>query len=199
MTKSKTPTTHDDTQAAEPEREEPTTTNSEPRSRRTNKRRPNSVTRSDKGTRRKSYDASRRIDRKTEAEIVQLASKGLSVQQIVRTTGRSQNLVSKVLAHYTGLLKELEHVSEYRRGRADLLAAGQLLAIKSMSDKEVLAKASYNQLAYGFTQLFTAERLERGQSTGNTQTFTTVRLEHIPSGRGEEVEISTAPQPEKKE
>jgi hypothetical protein len=57
-------------------------------------------------------------------------------------------------------------VQDYVQQRANILAAKQINILESVDDKR-LADATLNNLAFAFTQLYNAERLERGLSTEN--------------------------------
>lgn len=123
--------------------------------------------RTDKGSKRKAYNASNRLSRKQEAEIIQLVAKDISIQDTAVIVGCSKHAVENVLRDYDLLLRELGTIKDYRAGRKDILTAAESLLIKSIGDTEKIAKASLNNVAYAFTQVHTARRLEEGRSTSN--------------------------------
>jgi hypothetical protein len=70
------------------------------------------------------------------------------------------------------VFSELENIEAYQSVRKDLLTATELVLLKSLNDPEKLNKASANAIAYSFSQIFSARRLESGQSTQNVATQT---------------------------
>ena len=64
-------------------------------------------------------------------------------------------------------LPEPEEVELYNQQRAELLSQAELVLLKQIFDADKLAKASINNIAYAFTQVFQARRLESNQSNIN--------------------------------
>jgi transcriptional regulator with XRE-family HTH domain len=56
---------------------------------------------------------------------------------------------------------------DYKKYRGDILSQAQIPLITAIVDPKRIKKANINNLGYAFTQLYNAERLERGLSTEN--------------------------------
>lgn len=86
----------------------------------------------------------------------------LSVRQIAKLQGVSKSAIANRIKD----LLPTQETEIYKKNKADILAHTQLKLITNMDDKR-LKKASVNNLAYAFQNLYSCERLERGQSTSN--------------------------------
>lgn len=109
--------------------------------------------------------------RKT-AKVLELRARGLSQSEIAGAVGLSETRVKQLIQQFKPVFTELENIEAYQAVRRDLLSATELLLLKSLNDPEKLSKASANQIAYSFGQIFSARRLEAGQSTSNVATQT---------------------------
>lgn len=56
---------------------------------------------------------------------------------------------------------------DYEGKRLQILNAAEMLILKEIFDRRKLQKASLNNLAYAFSQIHNARRLEEGKSTAN--------------------------------
>jgi len=111
---------------------------------------------------------------KTTTKILEYRLAGLSTPAISRAAGVSRSTVSETLKKFEPVFKKLRQVAEYQDVRKELLSATELQMLESMQDKDKLEKASINNLAYAFTQVFSARRLEANQSTANVHSQTQV-------------------------
>jgi hypothetical protein len=118
-----------------------------------------------------SATAERLPDRKTRRRpllkrAVELRLRGLSYDDIATKLGVAKSTVHEQLSGVFDLL-DPERVNAYREHRVTLLDALELKMLGALSDDERIAKASLNNAAFTFTQVFNARRLESGQSTAN--------------------------------
>ena len=94
--------------------------------------------------------------------------KHLSHRQIGALYGVTPSAVTRALRPFRQLIRrDPEVVSAYRQHEAALLDAVRLELVLNMLSEDRLAKASVNNLALAFRQVFDAGRLLRGQATGN--------------------------------
>ncbi len=109
----------------------------------------------------------------TLANIIKLRMQGANGAEIGRYFGVTKQTISERIQ---GIWDKLDHdkLEAYRVNRVNLLEAGELEILSYMGKSEVLAKASGNNLAYMFTQLHTARRLESDLSTSNVALHTIV-------------------------
>lgn len=112
------------------------------------------------------------IPRKKVSRIVELHLKNVSRRDIAVTEQLSPTTVQKVLNDFKPFFKEIPNLDKFKACKADILDAALLMLLKTMMSQDRLDKASVNNLAYAAQQMFTMSRLERGQSTSNTQTVT---------------------------
>lgn len=109
---------------------------------------------------------------KKTAKVLELRARGLSQSEIAGAVGLSETRVKQLIQQFKPVFSELENIEAYQSVRKDLLSATELLLLKSLNDPEKLQKASANAIAYSFSQIFSARRLESGQSTSNVTTQT---------------------------
>lgn len=112
------------------------------------------------------------IHRKKVSRIVELHLKNVSNRDIASTEQISHQTVQNVLNDFKPFFKEIPNLDKFKTVKADILDAALLMLLKSMMDQDKIEKASVNNLAYAAQQVFSMSRLERGQSTSNTQTVT---------------------------
>jgi len=91
----------------------------------------------------------------------------LSWAEIAKIGNTSAPNVIQRYNRFVANLPEPEEVELYNQQRAELLTQAELTLLKQIFDKEKLAKASINNIAYAFTQVFQARRLESNQSNIN--------------------------------
>lgn len=118
-------------------------------------------------------------DRKV-ANILAMSLKQVPANQISRVVGMSPGSVEEKIKKFSSVFKELKNVPNYRNGRADLLDAAELLALKNVVSK--MDKGSLRECVYAFDKVFTAGRLTRGESTANhshKHSFTSPQLKEI--------------------
>lgn len=106
---------------------------------------------------------------KKTAKVLELRARGLSQSEIAGAVGLSETRVKQLVQQFKPVFSELENIEAYQSVRKDLLSATELVLLKSLNDPEKLSKASANGIAYSFSQIFQARRLETGQSTQNVQ------------------------------
>jgi predicted transcriptional regulator len=126
-----------------------------------------------KGGRPKGRKNSREVIQvKKTAKVLELRARGLSQSEIAGAVGLSETRVKQLVQQFKPVFSELENIEAYQSVRKDLLTATELVLLKSLNDPEKLNKASANAIAYSFSQIFSARRLESGQSTQNVATQT---------------------------
>lgn len=91
----------------------------------------------------------------------------LSYRQIATQLAQPPASIHRALVDLCSLLDQPERLDTYQDARGALLSAVEERLIGSLVDSEALSKASLNNRAYAFTQIFNARRLETGQSTNN--------------------------------
>jgi predicted transcriptional regulator len=91
----------------------------------------------------------------------------LTFAEIAKTLGVPKSTVHAALHRLNKLVPDPETVKAFEGVQASILTSAQEQLLSSLLDPAKLEKASLNNLAYGFTQLFTAHRLLTGASTQN--------------------------------
>lgn len=91
----------------------------------------------------------------------------LPITEIARIHGVSKQAISQACQRLDEIVPDLETLHAYREVKPALFDAVEQRLMASLVDPEAIAKASLNNRAYAFTQIHTAGRLERGQSTAN--------------------------------
>lgn len=92
---------------------------------------------------------------------------GLSYQQIADRFGVSKQSVHQRLTSISELLPDRDEIETYRQLKTEMLDALEYKVYRKMLDDDKLKDASFNNLAYGFQNICTQNRLEKGQSTAN--------------------------------
>jgi predicted DNA-binding protein YlxM (UPF0122 family) len=105
--------------------------------------------------------------RKQACRMAEMKLKGASYEMIARAEGVSRRAVVNALKMFEPIFVEIKNLKTFREVKTDLIDATQLRLLKSMNDEDKISKASLNNVAYAFTQMHQAGRLERGQSTAN--------------------------------
>jgi hypothetical protein len=81
--------------------------------------------------------------------------------------GKSASGVHKAISGLIGLIEDAELIKGFEDIKTSVLSATEALLLANMVDSTKLEKANLNNVAYAFTQVHQANRLERGQSTQN--------------------------------
>jgi hypothetical protein len=112
------------------------------------------------------------LKRKVSAEVVAKHLAGIADADIARQVGIRKSAVHATLKEFAPVLGEIENLPKLREVKADLLDAAGLVLLKAMMNQEKLDKAPINQIGFCFKEINNAARLERGQATNITNTFT---------------------------
>lgn len=91
----------------------------------------------------------------------------LSYDQIAKQMGCCKATVGNILSRFKDIVENPETVDAYEKTRGKILSAVEWEFIGDLMDKEKRQKASLNNVAYAFQQIFNARRLTEGQSTEN--------------------------------
>lgn len=92
---------------------------------------------------------------------------GLPYQKIADQLKCSKNAIWKALKPLEKLIRDPNQLEAYERARIPILTGVEIQLLQSMVDPEALKGVRANQLAYAFSQIHGARRLEQGLSTGN--------------------------------
>jgi predicted DNA-binding protein (UPF0251 family) len=92
---------------------------------------------------------------------------GLPYQKIADQLECSKNAVWKALKPLEKLIRDPNLIEAYERQRVPILTGAEIQLLEQMVDPAALKGAKANQLAYAFSQINSARRLESGLSTGN--------------------------------
>ena len=95
----------------------------------------------------------------------------LSINQIAQNMGCHKSTVFRKLEKYIKLLPNPEEVESYRLNKVSMLESLELKVYEEMCDHEKLKTASFNNLAYGFQNISTQNRLEKGLATTRIESF----------------------------
>lgn len=105
-------------------------------------------------------------DRKI-VRVIELATKNIDNQTIGKAVDLPESTVRSILKRFEPVFTELANVRDFREGKADILAAGQIASLKSAFSGNKLDKSSFLSTLMGFEILNKAERLDLGKSTEN--------------------------------
>ena len=89
----------------------------------------------------------------------------MSYQQIADKLGCHKSTVMRKLTKYISMLPEAEEVKAWEDNKSQFLSSLELKVYEKMSNEETLKSASFNNLAYGFQNICTQNRLEKGLAT----------------------------------
>lgn len=104
------------------------------------------------------------------SQAIQLRFKHLlSFADIAKQYNCSPQAVQQALAPYEELFANPEVVKAYTDNRVPFLDAAERLLLIDVMSPSKRNRASLNNAAYAFNQIFTARRLESNQSTGNIE------------------------------
>jgi len=104
----------------------------------------------------------------------------LTYEEIAAQFGVSRQAVYDKLKTFTKYIENPEAIQAFEDNKAEILSSVEKVMIEQMLDSEKLQKASLNNVAYTFTQIHTANRLQRGQATSITDDVDSIidRIEH---------------------
>ena len=125
---------------------------------------------------------------------------GLSYQEIADRLDQPKASIHRALVDLCRMIDDPGRLQVYTDARAGLLSVTEERMIASLMDEEAISKASLNNRAYAFTQVFNARRLEAGQSTANTSVLASLIIKSegtlgtAPSSKSTSSEPPSAPQ-----
>jgi predicted DNA-binding protein YlxM (UPF0122 family) len=91
----------------------------------------------------------------------------LTYQQIADKFGVTKQAIEQRLSAFKDKFGESEEIQLYDTNRTGLLTLAEQGLLTRILDPSKLEKATINNLAYAFQQVFNARRLEEGKSTAN--------------------------------
>ncbi|TKB64003.1 MAG: hypothetical protein E8D47_12195 [Nitrospira sp.] len=103
----------------------------------------------------------------------------LSFAEIAKALGVPKSSVHAALQRLHKFIPDPEVVHAYQEVRPTLLTAVEERLIASLTDEDTIQKASLNNRAYAFQQVFNARRLESGQSTSNLSVLSKMLSETV--------------------
>ena len=104
----------------------------------------------------------------------------LSYQEIADRYGACKSAVYQALKRFLSILVEPNELEGYKQNKIALLSSAELRLLERLVNDEVVEKASLNNIAYAFQQIFNSGRLEKGEATQITDTFAlTADLEKV--------------------
>ena len=93
----------------------------------------------------------------------------LSYAEIGKYFSATPQAVQQALQSFKGILDNLGDIQAYKDNRPDVLTAIEQKMLEQIVDTDKLQKSSLNNVAYAFTQIHNARRLEENKSTANLQ------------------------------
>ncbi len=97
-----------------------------------------------------------------------------------------KSAVFQALKRFLSILVEPDELEAYKQYKISLLSSAELRLLERLVNDEVVEKASLNNVAYAFRQVFDSGRLEQGKSTENIDTFAlTASIEDVRKRRME--------------
>lgn len=118
---------------------------------------------------RRAYKTPKTLSTTQTAEILTLKARGVDYKTIAIKYGMSDSALFNWLSKFDGLVEEVENLSQFRDLRADILTGAHARLLKFVLKENKLSEAPLGQLANALDKVFKQERLERGQSTENTE------------------------------
>ncbi len=104
----------------------------------------------------------------------------LSYQEIADRYGVCKSAVYQALKRFLSILVEPNELEGYKQNKIALLSSAELRLLERLVNDEVVEKASLNNIAYAFQQIFNSGRLEKGEATEIVDTFAlTADLEKV--------------------
>lgn len=112
------------------------------------------------------------------ARAVAMLARNRTYEEVAESFGLAKSTVFEKMAPFRSLIDK-DRVAMYEANRTAILSAVEMETVCLLTDSEKRAKASLNNVAYTFTQIHQARRLEAGQSTANLALHELVeRVEH---------------------
>lgn len=96
----------------------------------------------------------------------------LSFEEIAKRFDCSAQAVQQRLSKFLAILKDPDELQAYEENKSAILSSIEIEMLQKMLDPETLQKASLNNTAYAFQQVFNANRLTKGQATEIFDNFT---------------------------
>lgn len=93
----------------------------------------------------------------------------VTLSEIAAKYNVSPQAISQRINKFMDKISDPEMIQAYKDNRADILSSVEEKIIEYMLTPSVLEKATFNNLAYGYQQVFNARRLEENKSTANLQ------------------------------
>ena len=93
----------------------------------------------------------------------------LSYAEIGKYFSATPQAVQQALQSFKGILENSADIQAYKDNRPDILTAVEQKMLEQIVDTDKMAKSSLNNVAYAFTQVHNARRLEENKSTANLQ------------------------------
>ena len=115
----------------------------------------------------KSGDIEKKIDMSDVLKL-RLVNK-VTLSEIAAKYNVSPQAISQRINKFMEKISDPEMIQAYKDNRADILTATEERILQQMLTPSVLEKATFNNLAYGYQQVFNARRLEENKSTANLQ------------------------------
>lgn len=110
----------------------------------------------------------------------------LSFSEIAIQLGCTKQGVQQALSRFNSLLIEPEELEAFEESKPQILSSLEMRLLQKFVDEETLQKASLNNAAYAYSQIFQANRLTRNQSTENVNVLQiNADLEHIQRRKSE--------------
>jgi len=91
----------------------------------------------------------------------------LTYKQIADKYGVTPQAVEQRISRFKEKFGESEEIQQYTSNRDGILTVVEREILSRIVDPSKLEKATINNLAYAFQQIFNARRLEEGKSTAN--------------------------------
>lgn len=108
--------------------------------------------------------------------------RGLKIEEIAKYFGCSSSAVTQKLGRFKGILCEKDEIDTYEEKKSQLLSSVELKLLMKLACPGAIKKATLNNAAYAFTQIHTANRLTKGQSTENVNNLQlTMTLDQLDS------------------
>jgi predicted DNA-binding protein YlxM (UPF0122 family) len=129
-----------------------------------------------------------KIERKIDIEeALKLRIKhSLSFEEIGKRFDCSAQAVQQRLSKFLAILKDPDELEAYEQNKSSILSSIEIELLQKMLDPETLQKASLNNAAYTFQQVFNANRLTKGESTENISIAQLdLSLEHLRKRKAE--------------
>lgn len=91
----------------------------------------------------------------------------LSFGEIADQLGCTKQGVQQALSRFNSLIADPDEVEAFEEQKPQILSSLEFKLLQKFVDEDTLQKASLNNAAYAYSQIFNANRLTRGQSTEN--------------------------------